>query len=132
MPRPVPLPGPSNLVHPSRTGTEDGPAPAAADGVGSILETGTGDGDRARVGPDPAETPGQVDPDPWAVERRNGPSWEAAAPNRANSPQLIPLSRGWPSRRSRSYFSDATRKGQALSLPLSGFNFPQQHPRVNI
>ncbi len=94
---PALLPDPSNLAHPSRTGIEAGPDPGAApaDGVGSTLETGTGDGGRALGDPDPGETPGQVDPDPEALDpeagaRRNEPSWEAAALNPANPTRLIP------------------------------------------
>ena len=99
MPRPAPLPGPSNLVPPSRTGTEGGPDPGAApaDGVASTLGTETGDAGQARVDPDPAEIPGRVDPDPEVPDpeagaRRNEPSWEEAALNRANPILLIPRS----------------------------------------
>ena len=75
MPLPAPLPGPSNLDHPCRTGIEGGPDPGAApaapaEGVGSTLETG--DGDRARVDPDPEATPGQVVPDPEALDPEAG------------------------------------------------------------
>ncbi len=92
------LPDPSNLAHPSRTGIEAGPDPGAApvDGVGPTLETGTGDGGQALGDhPGPAETPGQVDPDPEVLDpeagaRRNELSWEAAALNPANPTRLIP------------------------------------------
>ena len=98
VPRPAALPGPSNLVHPSQTGIEGvppDPGAVPADGVGSTLETEAGD--RARVDPDPAETPGQGVPDPEVPDpepgaRRNEPSWEAAALNRAKDTRLIPLS----------------------------------------
>ena len=42
------------------------PATTPVSGVGSTLETETGDSDRARVDPDPPETPGRVVPDPEA------------------------------------------------------------------
>ncbi len=98
MPRPAPLPGPSNLVPPSRTGTEDGhPGAAPADGVASTLGTETWDAGQARVAPDPAEMPGRVVPDPEVPDpeagaRRIEPSWESAVLNSANPTLLIPRS----------------------------------------
>ncbi len=74
-PLPAPLPAPSNLDHPSRTGIEAGPDPGAAppaDGVGSTLETGTGDAGQAQVDPDPAEIPGRVVPDPEVPDPEAG------------------------------------------------------------
>ena len=95
--RPTPLPGPPNLVHPSRIGIEGGPGPGEAlvapgDGVDSTPETGVGG--RAPVAPDPAEIPGQVVPDPAVPDpeagaRRAKPSWEGLALNRAKPTRLI-------------------------------------------
>ena len=77
---------------------EGGPGPgealvAPADGVDSTPETGVGG--RAQVDPDPAEMLGQVVPDPAVPDpeagaRRNKPSWEAPALNRAKPTRLIP------------------------------------------
>ena len=111
--RPAPLPGPPNLVHPPRIGIEGDPGPGEAlvapgDGVDSTPETEVGG--RAPVDPDPAEIPGQVVPDPAVPDpeagaRRNKPSWEGLALNRAKPTRLIhstetllgvpPKSAGW-------------------------------------